>query len=550
MLMTKQHQQRGRAPRQGCCGRKSKHRRLTRIAIASPLTPAAAASLRARPTPAAATSLRARCGSNAANNPPLAAMMPLALASALSAGTQSAWARTQGAAQLRRFNAAQPAPKMSFDTGWQSREGTASLGTPHTGVDAATRGAQQPCSPADGMAAPAGRATAGGGEGGGTIPISAGMDRARSILNDGPRVGAWVTPGGAAGAAQPNFAAIADNAPAAAAAIYDLPRAWAERVGFVPGLHAAVDSIRTRRASGLSAHRQGNTLEQQLGGKAIMLIGDSTDSNVWSEMTGCKHDNAHGDPKVVGPLLPIAEQAVSCALRRKLEQTAQFDSSCFSDRGLNLTLHYVGGEHIIHPYDLRYPGLNRGTSPECAETEPLVSCLRRKFAVNVNDLGSFDAARPDLVVVQCNVWLWHAGQVGDRHWLHDPWNLTLDSYKQNLTRVVALVRQLLGPQLIALKTTAGISDTARQGLTVERVSRVNAAVRSLGAELDLPVVDCEVMLPRHLAKTGAGLFDDIHPLVAFNRALGSIYLNALAALSRRPTHPPTTAPNHERGTRA
>jgi len=116
-----------------------------------------------------------------------------------------------------------------------------------------------------------------------------------------------------------------------------------------------------------------------------------------------------------------------------------------------------------------------------------------------------------------------------------------------MTVVVNVVRDMLRPKIIALKTSSGLDSKARPGLSNAKTIATNAAIRELGTELALPVVDVEAMMGKcaevHtttsecaanvFAKRGYGLRDDVHPQWVVNRALGNIYLNALAVVGRQ-----------------
>jgi hypothetical protein len=77
---------------------------------------------------------------------------------------------------------------------------------------------------------------------------------------------------------------------------YEVPPAWAKRVDYLD-LHGSLDKLQNNQSTA-----QDRMDLERLRGKVLMLYGDSTDDNVWSESFHCARDLTHVNVRMVGGL--------------------------------------------------------------------------------------------------------------------------------------------------------------------------------------------------------------------------------------------------------
>ena len=364
----------------------------------------------------------------------------------------------------------------------------------------------------------------------------AGVDRARLILNEAPRAGFFVgSPQSRLdyGPFDLNFSSTKDTR-------FSISSAWSVRSGakYDEWIHAAIDAAASgdevpgvgRNDVGGNAHVSDTV--HVLSGKTLLLFDDSTDGNVWSEICHCAHDTdaKHNIASVVGV---TTTQKTQCYTKAMMDASQRFVSCIIPLQGGNLTVHMAGAEHFVHPWGPMPFG--RQQTPECDAKDDLASCLRLKLGSASNAFYNLTDIRPDLIVFQSNLWFWFRmqwfGKYDETEWLKRPWDEVMQSYRNNLSVAVGVLRDVYpSARLLSLHTAASAPESAgRIRVANLKISHANAAMRVVAAEQNLPLVDWDIMAHRGWSRNEI-LADDMHPKVVFNRAVATVYLNALAAL--------------------
>jgi hypothetical protein len=377
-----------------------------------------------------------------------------------------------------------------------------------------------------------------------------GIDRARLILNDAPRAGYFIDarttrPVGEspAGAIDLNFSSTSDTR-------YAISAAWNVRTGamYDEWLHTAIDSTFGDELLDMGNAASGNLRAYSPGaarglpGKTLLLFGDSTDGNIWSELCHCARDSdaKHSAASVVGETTTLgATHRTECFSKSMIDASQTFLSCRISMDGGNLTVHMAGAEHFVHPWgDMPF---GRQQTPACDANDDLASCLRRKLGGAGNALCNLSGVKPDLIMFQSNLWFWFRmqwyGVKDEIEWLKQPWSKVMQSYRNNVSVAVKVLQDMFpSAQLVALHTAVSTPETAHSGRRIRvanlKISHANAAMRVVAAEQNLPLVDWDIMAHRGWSREGF-LADDMHAKVGFNRAIATVYLNALAAMPRQ-----------------
>ena len=88
-------------------------------------------------------------------------------------------------------------------------------------------------------------------------------------------------------------------------------------------------------------------LIENLRGKTVMFMGDSTDANIWSMVCRCKREHNGGIIEVTGTL--NHDNETECSFGPLTGCEGPTLNTC-KIKTLNMTLHQVEGEYTVHPY--------------------------------------------------------------------------------------------------------------------------------------------------------------------------------------------------------
>jgi len=175
---------------------------------------------------------------------------------------------------------------------------------------------------------------------------------------------------------------------------YVMPADWAATVGYDPQLHDDLDAVVTPPVR--------RCLLPTLRNKTLLLLGDSTDSNVWAELCHCVGEVMHGRPAVVGNLsIPLATCERSIRVD-KIDKTHSFRTCHYP--AINFTVHAAGVEFLLHPWGQIPHG--RGVTPRYTSAHDLDACIKLKLSVIMNNVGSLIGSAPNLAILNPpNLWV-------------------------------------------------------------------------------------------------------------------------------------------------
>ena len=298
--------------------------------------------------------------------------------------------------------------------------------------------------------------------------------------------------------------------------------------------------------------------------KSLLMLGDSTDANVWARLCHCpRRRNKAGRTRqeenaalAAGACGARSDTHVSCLGVDYVFATCTFPA-------LELQLHYAQAAYGVHPYG-PIPQQPARFLPRCDGS--LDDCYGKKWAEQNNErygLGCMvrpepaaraleqakgpRARQPDLVMVNVNLWYWwrlkfygKRGGGGGASRL-DEWRLRgRRSFEANLTALVHSLRMRLPETALWALHTSVLPVSGHARVSLGQVAQTNAAIRAVAraAERDgaergiagrLALFDWEQILHLGWSRQSV-LADDIHPRAPFNTAVGGVYLDALAAL--------------------
>lgn len=317
-----------------------------------------------------------------------------------------------------------------------------------------------------------------------------------------------------------------------------------------------------RVATGIAPRENDHRVLSGLRNKSLLLMGDSTDGNLWERMCHC--------PRIkTRPGEPVG----NCELRDPRYVKCYGVDSIFAScdyTNLDLQIHYAQAAYADDPYPgeqiSKLVGMPRNHLPPCQPDDPLATCYMKKWLGQNNSrfgLGCMregSARQPLLVVVNVNMWYWWKLKQKPKHRngpdreviVNGEWRQR-EAFKRNLTTLIHQLRSLVTPDasLLALHTTVlpiyrhmtNVSSRLPPGaqrhtprvkrkaarVDLQNVAMGNAAIRGLSREMGLGLADWESMLhlgwPRELV-----LFDDLHPRRSVNTFLAQLWLHALSVL--------------------
>ena len=325
---------------------------------------------------------------------------------------------------------------------------------------------------------------------------------------------------------------------------YQVPGKWAHAVGYsdtlVDAFHQQSNHTNSNKTQTLSTLDR--KVMQSLHGKTLLIVGDSTTDNIFSTMCHCTRGH-NNEIEIQGPM--YHDSFTECYNDHPKECVGPELRTC-KVRTLNLTIHHLQGEYVVHPYGPIPFG--RGQHPECQYNLNLSSCLRFKWNESCNTVDSLKCMSnsscvshrpPDMIFINTNYWFWFRkqwfGKLDELDYDSMTWADIEEAFMTNMTTAIhTVVDYFNGVKLIALETSPGTKTTSRVAL--KYVMHINSAIRSMTANLNaadntVPVALLELEHMGHLGwNRDKFLFDDMHPQFAFNNAVSNILLNALASL--------------------
>jgi len=132
--------------------------------------------------------------------------------------------------------------------------------------------------------------------------------------------------------------------------IYRVPQKWAQNIGYSHTLshsfHRIVHTSRHEKEI-INLPKRDQYLIENLRGKTVMFMGDSTDANIWSMICRCKREHNGGIIEVTGTL--NHDNETECSFGPLTGCEGPTLNTC-KIKTLNMTLHQVEGEYTVHPY--------------------------------------------------------------------------------------------------------------------------------------------------------------------------------------------------------